>query len=401
MSERKNGKESLAVAFSVASIWFGTHVGGGFASGNQVISYFVQYGITGVIFPLLAMGLLGYFMFVVMRLAKAYGFSSYKDAFETIYPHPKMELIFEFYFICICLAGVAAAVTGAGNVLANILGIEYLGTAKVLFNLAMVVIVVVLCAFGIKVVQAASTVLSAALLITIAILVVTGLVFDFDSAAEQLMAANGIASMADYTNNVGAAIWRGILVYAGFQCVSIGPMLPGTTELNMKGVKRTAILGWLMNGLALAASALMLNRWYPLLKALQESGVEGFTTCLNIPNQTVLNIMGIKWLTWLFSVLLFCAFLSTSVTLTYSLVQRFEPHCFPKTVKSQTTRSFIVGFIAVALCFGVSLLGLTQIVVLVYGYLGYYAIILIVLPTFIWGIPKGRKAVSAAKAAEK
>lgn len=401
MSERKNGKESLALAFSVASIWFGTHVGGGFASGNQVISYYVQYGITAVIFPLIAMGLLAYFMFVVMRLAKAHGFTSYKDTFEVLYPHPKMELIFEIYFICICLAGVAAAVTGAGNVLANILGIEYLGTAKILFNLVMVALVVILCAFGIKVVQSASTVLSAALLIVIAILVVTGLVYDFDSASEQLLASNGIEAAGDYTHSVGTAIWRGILVYAGFQCISIAPMLPGTPELNMKGIKRTAILGWLMNGLALAASGLMLYKWYPLLKALQTSGAEGFATCLNIPNQTILNIMDIKWLTWLFSILLFCAFLSTSVTLTYSLVQRFEPHCFPKAIKSSTVRSIIVGFIAVALCFCVSLFGLTQIVVTVYGYLGYYAILLIVIPAFIWGIPKGRKAVASKAAAQE
>lgn len=401
MSDQKFGnKESLAIAFSVASIWFGTHVGGGFASGNQVISYYVQYGITAVIFPLIAMGLLAYFMFVVMRLAKARGFNNYKDTFEVLYPHPKMELIFEFYFICICLAGVASAVAGAGNVLANIMGIEYVGAAKALFNLAMVALIVVLCAFGIKVVQAASTVLSAALLITIAILVVTGVAFDYSTAAEQLMAANGIEAAAPYTSNVGSAIWRGIFVYAGFQCVSIAPMLPATGELNMKGVKRTAVLGWLMNGLALAASGLMLYKWYPLLKVLRDSGAEGFTTCLNIPNQTVLGIMGIQWLTWLFSILLFCAFLSTSVTLTYSIVQRFEPHCFPKTIKSKTLRSFLVGIVSVALCFCVSLLGLTKIVVLIYGYLGYYAIALIVLPAFIWGIPKGKKAIAEAKAAQ-
>ena len=53
------GKYSWAAAFTVASVWFGTHVGGGFASGNQVIQYFSQYGITAAIYPLIAMGILG------------------------------------------------------------------------------------------------------------------------------------------------------------------------------------------------------------------------------------------------------------------------------------------------------------------------------------------------------
>ena len=36
----KAAKGTWAAAFTVASVWFGTHVGGGFASGNQVVNYF-------------------------------------------------------------------------------------------------------------------------------------------------------------------------------------------------------------------------------------------------------------------------------------------------------------------------------------------------------------------------
>ena len=44
-------KYSWGAAFTVASVWFGTHVGGGFASGNQIIQYYSQYGITAAIYP--------------------------------------------------------------------------------------------------------------------------------------------------------------------------------------------------------------------------------------------------------------------------------------------------------------------------------------------------------------
>ena len=74
-------KSSWAAAFTVASVWFGTHVGGGFATGNQVIGYFVQYGWTAVLWPLLSMGLLAYIMYVVARFARLRGLTNYKDTF--------------------------------------------------------------------------------------------------------------------------------------------------------------------------------------------------------------------------------------------------------------------------------------------------------------------------------
>ena len=40
--DNKKLKSSWAAAFTVASVWFGTHVGAGFATGNQVVNYFVQ-----------------------------------------------------------------------------------------------------------------------------------------------------------------------------------------------------------------------------------------------------------------------------------------------------------------------------------------------------------------------
>ena len=47
----KAAKGTWAAAFTVASVWFGTHVGGGFASGNQVVSYFAQYGMWAAVLP--------------------------------------------------------------------------------------------------------------------------------------------------------------------------------------------------------------------------------------------------------------------------------------------------------------------------------------------------------------
>ena len=413
MNDKSVLKSTWAAAFTVASVWFGTHVGGGFASGNQVIQYYSNYGYTSVIFPILAMGLLAVVMYIMMKFAKLSGFTNYKDTYAALYPKPWMEVFFEIFYIIIVLAAMASAVAGAGEVLANFIGVPYVGAGKVTMNLVIVAVLIILTIFGIKLVRAASTVLSVAIIVITVLLVVFGLTVDYDSIAAQLTSQYNV-ELAEYTNATATAIWKGVLVYAAFQCVSIPPMIAAANELSLKGVKKANILGWLMNGLALAASGWMLTKWYPLLASLQSAGKEflaanptatvatdpivAYANALGIPNQTVLNLIGIKWLLVAFSVLLFCAFMSTCVTLVYTMIQRFEGKFFPNTIKNDKLRGTIVAALVIAICFAISLLGLTEIVKYAYGYDGYYSIVVIVIPAFIWGIPKIKKLEAAKKA---
>ena len=413
MNDKSVLKSTWAAAFTVASVWFGTHVGGGFASGNQVIQYYSNYGYTSVIFPILAMGLLAVVMYIMMKFAKLSGFTNYKDTYAALYPKPWMEVFFEIFDIVIVLAAMASAVAGAGEVLANFISVPYVGAGKVTMNLVIVAVLIILTIFGIKLVRAASTVLSVAIIVITALLVIFGLTVDYDSIAAQLTSQYNV-ELAEYTNATATAIWKGVLVYAAFQCVSIPPMIAAANELSLKGVKKANILGWLMNGLALAASGWMLTKWYPLLASLQSAGKEflaanptatvatdpivAYANALGIPNQTVLDLIGIKWLLVAFSVLLFCAFMSTCVTLVYTMIQRFEGKFFPNTIKNDKLRGTIVAGLVIAICFAISLLGLTDIVKYAYGYDGYYSIVVIVIPAFIWGIPKIKKLEAAKKA---
>ena len=361
------------------------------------------------IFPLISMGLLAIVMGIILKFARLNGFDNYKDTFAALYPNPKMEILFEIFYIVIILAAVAAAVAGAGEVLANFLGVPYVGAMKVVFNLLIVALLVILSIFGVKLVAAASTVLSVAIMIITGIIVVVGLAKL--GMVNDLSAKYGV-TLADYTPQTGFSIFRATLVYCAFQCVSIPPMIAASNELNVKGTNRACFLGWLMNGIALALSAFMLSKWYPLLAALKAKAGEmqaagtlegsdlvSFANATGIPNQTVLTLIGIKILLVIFSVLLFCAFVSTCVTLIFTMVQRFAPKLakfnsegeFIAGLQNETLRRVIVAVVAIALCFSISLLGLTTITTKVYGYDGYYALLVVVLPAFIWGIPKNKK----------
>ena len=371
MNENTALKSSWAAAFTVASVWFGTHVGGGFATGNQVISYFVQYGITAVIWPLLSMGLLAYVMYVIARFARLRGLTNYKDTFCELYPNPKMEILFEIFYVVIILAAVAAAVSGAANLV-----VKYLGLPYVVSCLVVIAMLVVLSIFGIKLIIAVSTFLSAAILVIVAAMFIVGMT--------NAPLSVGDAVAATPVNHAGWAFFRGVPVYAAFQCVSIPSFIAAsTTVTNNKGVKKSAILGGLMNGLALAASACMLLTWYP---SIVEAGAT------KLPNLFVCQSTGMTWLTAVYSILLFCAFVSTSVTLLFSMIDRFEGKLSDSV--PAVGRKVIVGAVVLAICFGVAQLGLSTIISKVYGYCGYYAIVFVIIPVLFWGVKKNKQWVA-------
>lgn len=80
------------------------------------------------------------------------------------------------------------------------------------------------------------------------------------------------------------------------------------------------------------------------------------------------------------------------------MIQRFQGYCFPNAIKSEKVRGVIVAALVIAICFAISLLGLSGIVKYAYGYDGYYAILVIIIPTFVWGLPKVRKLEAEKKA---
>lgn len=144
---------------------------------------------------------------------------------------------------------------------------------------------------------------------------------------------------------------------------------------------------------------------YPLLQGLANAGPEvygvfalgGVPTA--IPNLTILTLTGLKALYWAYNILLFCAFVSTSVTLVFSMIDRFSPIMFPTAIKNEKARGVIVGAIVLTLCLLIAPLGLTKITSMLYGYDGYLAVLVIFIPAIIWALPAVKK-LSAAKAAE-
>ena len=399
--QNNTNKSSWAYAFTIASMWFGTHVGAGFATGNQVVGYFSKYGVIASLFPILAMGILAYVMYIYMSYAKCKGFTNYKDVFKSVYPKPWMEVFFEIFYIVIILAAVAGCITGAAQIIASIVGEANYGAAGFegitwTFNIVATVGIILLCIFGVNLIRILSTGLTVAIITTAIIVGVVGLAMS--GTIDTILAANPQIEAASHVSNMGEAAWRGIIIYAAFQCVSLPTMISGSEGLSLKGVKRAAILGWIMNGGILAFSAVMLSKWYPLLQGMANAGPEVYSAMVNIggvptaiPNLTILTLTGMKGLYIAYNVLLFCAFISTSITLVFSMINRFSPLLTPQLVKNEKIGNFMVGAVVLALCLMIAPLGLTKITTMLYGYDGYLAVAVIFLPALIWALPAVKK----------
>ena len=68
MKNKKSAASSMILG--VAFVWFTTHFGGGFASGAQIYSYYVRYGIWCLLMPVLAMGYNAVFFAYCLRFAR-------------------------------------------------------------------------------------------------------------------------------------------------------------------------------------------------------------------------------------------------------------------------------------------------------------------------------------------
>lgn len=369
-------KGSFALAFSVGSVLFSAHAGGGFATGNQANTYYVGLGWLGPISAVTAMLLLTLTMREAMIMYNSRGLRSHKELFETLYhPLDKCCVLFEVFFYIMVLMAVAAAISGAASALNQYFGLNYYIGIVIVGAL-----VLLLTIFGADLVRKVSTYMGIAILVT-AITIYTIGIFK----SKTLFTVMSADFSAVGFRNIPKAILNAF-TYAGFQCVTLPTMIAcGTPLKGKKNCSKSMWISFVMNSVALVLSVFMLMSWKGYY-----SSVEGGST---IPTLTVCTEMGMKWLTVIYGICLLLCLISTGVTTTFGFVARFENHKVFKKIKSQRVRSAVVSAFIIILSMTISLVGLTNIIKYGYGYCGYLAIAIVVVPFLTVGVYKNRKYI--------
>ena len=376
MQKSEVSKTKFIVAFSVGSVLFSAHAGGGFATGNQANTYYIGLGWLGPISAIVAMLLLTLTMREAMLMYNSRGLTTYKDLFKALYhPFDKMYIFFEIFFNIMVLMAVAAAISGAASALKEYIGINY-------YTGIFIVGVIVLCLtiFGTNVVRLASTYMGLTILITAITIYTVGII-----------KGNNIGSILSINfeqtgfSNMSKAILN-CLTYAGFQCVTLPTMIAcGTSLKNKEGCTKAMRISFVMNSVALVLSVLMLMSWQGFY-----TSVEGGTV---LPTLTVCREMGMSWLTVVYGICLLLCLVSTGVTTTFGFVSRFEKISVFKNIKSSIARCAIVSSFIIVLSMTISLVGLSNIIKYGYGYCGYLGIAVVIVPFLTVGVYKNRKFI--------
>lgn len=354
--------------FGVASVWFGTHVGSGFATGTQGLSFFAQYGWTALFMPALSMLIVVAIHYIGMHAAiynnlnvgrhwANWMWSPYEKIFGNIF-----EVI---SFLCGVLA-VAACLAGSGTLLQGLFGLPYM-VGVVLIS----AILIVVAMYGFQVVNSVSGILSVVMIVFL--LIVFGLGMSHNSENLGNILSNRVIFEGQ---SFGSAFFK-MLMYACFQATTVSSLVAinGSYKTSWD-IKRYAVLGFLMNTVMLTLSCLT------VLSGMPETANE-------LPILTICRGLNISWLTLVYQIILFLAFLSTGVTITFGLTKRYA--LFLKKPESMQTRKLICAIAFILINILVSQLGLLPIINRGYTYMGFISLVLYVIPSFTIGIYKVRR----------
>lgn len=365
----EKGKVNWGLAYSIGAIWFGSHVGGGFASGNQAWNFYGQFGSIGIIISILTMALIGLAGREILLSAKILRSSSYREWAKEAYKPIQVfgAIFFELQVWCLYILASSGAVAGCASLLESY-GVPYL--VGVLVTGASLVLVTI---FGGEVYRKASAYMTAVLLVCLAIVYFVVLkpgMADF--------ATNAAALEANSSASVWDVIWSGCK-YAGFQIFGFINMISLAKDWKNRDIAAGTIMGFVMNAVMLALSIVCLICWAP---------VAGGTT---IPILTVLQNLGATWVTVVYSVALFLAFVSTAAGAVFATVVRI----MPLTVKvkgSETGKSAVIAIAFIVITMIVSLAGLDAIVKIGYAWVGVFAVFSIIAWVLVVVAPRTRKA---------
>ncbi|MBS5581589.1 MAG: hypothetical protein KHX20_03230 [Megasphaera sp.] len=356
----------LSLCFSVGAVLFSSHAGGGFATGNQANVYFISLGWLGPVTAILTMLLMTWTIKEAMYMYNSRHLKSYKQLFQNLYsPFPSLEILFEGFFYIMVLMAVSAAISGAASAISTQLALNYY-VAIVIVG----AIVFGLTIFGADLVRKATTYMGIAILATSVFIFVTGIYM----AGEITGTTTVINAMTtDFAANGFSKIPQALLhavTYAGFQCVVIPTMIVvGAPLITRKSCATSMWFSFAMNAIALTLSVFMLLGW---------SGIYGTSP---LPTLTSCQEMGMSWLTVIYSICLLLCLISTGVTTVFGFTARFSEMNVLKTrITSSLIRSGLVTFFIIVVSMTISVAGLTNIIKYGYGYCGYLAIAIIIIP---------------------
>lgn len=382
-------KKLMPAFFAVAFVWFTTHFGGGFASGRQVVQYYVGYGWYASFLPIVSQALEAVVFYYAWKFAierKKFDYRSW--TLEFYKPVEKvMAPAFEFIFQLILVTATAVAFATGGATITKVFGTSYLINTLIIAS-AMLLLTI----FGAGLVRKAASFIAIAIILGVIVIYVPNIVANWSKITGNIVALKAGTIVNDAT--FGQALWKTI-VYAGFQASCLGAYLAHSNALkDLSDVKKAAGWGFVINASILMMSTLGIMAFYQ----------DGILTEAVPALYVVMNGVGSTWMTPLISILIILGAVSTGVNLIYGTTSRivnFVSRNDTEEVRKQkeTKRSVVVSFGYVVATWMIAQFGLIPLIAKGYGTLGYIAVFVIIIPVIFKGIV-GWKKIDGGEASE-
>jgi len=361
--------KNTAVILGVAFVWFTTHFGGGFASGAQIYSYFVKYGIACLILPVLAMVYNGVFFAYSLRFARkheVYDYRSYNNAFYGRFA-PVFSNLFEVLYICVmCVAPAVAFATG-GATLSTLTGLPYL-----LCTFLIGIFIFVVAVFGTDLVRKVASILSICIIAGLLIVYIPNIVSGMDGISK------AAESMRSAELPLGSAVYSAFL-YGTFQLSNIAVFVQHARSFEKPSdAGKSMGVGIVVNALMMVMVALGLMSVYTD-PGMADASVPTFFM--------VQNGVGASFMTPLISLLIILGAVSTAVNMVAAMVKRI---CKEQREPTGTSRKPKIGkkeIAAALICcivdFGIAQFGLLTLIQKAYSLIAYLAIPVILIPYIV------------------
>ncbi len=361
--KNKAGSMILGVAF----VWFTTHFGGGFASGAQIYSYYVRYGIWSLFLPLFAMAYNGVFFAYCLYFARkheVYDYRSYNNAFYGRFA-PLFSNLFELLYLCVmCVAPAVAFATG-GATLSTLTGLPYL-----LCTFLIGAFIFVVSVFGTDLVRKVASVLSICIIAGLLIVYVPNIIAGAGNIADTVSAMKA----ADLP--FGKALYAAF-VYGTFQLANVAVFVQHAKSFERpEDAGKSMALGTVLNALMMIMVVLGIMTVYQNPEMSRQS----------IPTLFMVQQgVGSKFMTPLISVLIILGAVSTAVNMVAAMVKRIHDSLAKRRGNTETpgkiTRTQILAALVCCIAdFLIAQFGLLTLIQKAYSILAYLAIPVILVP---------------------
>ena len=370
MKNKKSATSSMILG--VAFVWFTTHFGGGFASGAQIYSYYVRYGIWCLLMPVLAMGYNAVFFAYCLRFARkheVYDYRSYNNAFYGKFA-PVFSNLFEVLYICVmCVAPAVAFATG-GATLSTLTGLPYL-----LCTLIIGIFIFVVAVFGTDLVRKVASVLSVCIIAGLLIVYIPNIIAGAGQIADTAsrMTANG--------GSFGKALYSAF-IYGTFQLANVAVFVQHAKSFEKPDdAVQSMGIGWIINALMMIMVVL----------GIMTVCIKPEMSEASVPTLFMVQCgVGKGFMMPLISVLIILGAVSTAVNMVAAMVKRICSGLDKMKKETGTdekrkigTKEIVAAFICCVVDFGIAQFGLLTLIQKAYSVLAYLAIPVILIPYLI------------------